>query len=651
MIEGSSVGIHAGITWDHSLVLKRGRDSSLRVEAIPIVCDERRESGLSELSVEALRKERDLLEKVVDAISEVETKHAASPDCVEAPPTTSAFAVMNRFLRNLRDIVPIVDSDAGAVRSSSHDYWHDGGSLACFEKYASTIGGFDPLVALSKLEQLGLEAHEEQSKREKIVETAEMREILLSALEEHRRIFSEYVSAVERLAPGIFDGKSYCRQLSGKYGESKLDYLIDPGNQCVLDSICDYLHASILQQQYIGFESDGEVAAYSHRRLGRYGTDMEIVLDPHCDLKLTLRSNFGYGAESYFYSFLSYRGVNAVNVPMLIFYPGARKYSCEGATYEYEVKEASFLSCLKLAASLERDLRILGEIGFVEKYFRRPLKDLSELLAFIVVSDKFLQISSLEKFDQLTSQQTAPLLPDEGFSTIDFVLDEESSLQARRIGALIGKQGVGDAGLVERARIELDFIVACHAKARGASGIQRLVSRELVRLNFVSGLRESNIDHRSVGNLAERVFPQEKDVRVRSYCGYELVEMRVKKAEAVLACISGIRKLSQLSNLGKTLSSLRESCLEIRRQALDYVHKYVEPELVTAIGRCAVLEKERKELRRLEKASKSSEKDEALRARMRKIEEELTSLSHDIRKRESEKKRLTDFSENIMRSI
>lgn len=60
----------------------------------------------------------------------------------------------------------------------------------------------------------------------------------------------------------------------------------------------------------------------------------------------------------------------------------------------------------------------------MDKYFRKALSDLSDLLSIIAQAETFLEITTLERFRDLTSGSYNELIPDQGFSQISFELSE-----------------------------------------------------------------------------------------------------------------------------------------------------------------------------------------------------------------------------------
>ena len=483
------------------------------------------------------------------------------------------------FFQNLiEDTYLLIEGDEADVPMGDsitvHDDWSDGDGIHSLSAYSRTIRGFgithETVVACQyRMEE---DAYSELEWAYHLAES--MRPCLLNALGEYEAVFDAYVNKMKQIVPELFERKSFCRRFSATYGEAELDYTITPGNQCIVDRAGEYYWACVLERLYDVFERRNNVKAYSHRRRGF--EDYTFDLERKCNLRLVLKTNFGYGSSSYFGSTLSYRGVSAVNAPYLIFFREARKIGFFNFTYRYALEESSFVTCFDDAVRIHNEYRQMGEARFVDKYFRKSLEDLSGLLRIVVNTDTFLQITTLERFYALTSKARSPLIPDEGFSSVSFALsaDEKRAVDAIVSVALSVVNASGVNGCVSDPRIRA--MVDQMLGQRKLSDLQLIVKKDLIRSRMVISLASSVPD---VGDLVERLIPSDEEAFMVTYEGYDLVATRVEKADTVIGLIQRLRTIAALTDSQSSIDSIVSTCKQIAEQAQSYITQEIAPEL------------------------------------------------------------------------
>lgn len=82
-----------------------------------------------------------------------------------------------------------------------------------------------------------------------------------------------------------------------------------------------------------------------------------------------------------------------------------------------------------------------------------------------------------------------------------------------------------------------------------------------------------------VKELVDSIAPAEPGMHTKTYEGYELVDVRITKAETVLSFIDRIRKIAEAVRFEAILDSMEKSCRIILEQANQYLTGVVDPEL------------------------------------------------------------------------
>ena len=568
----------SAITREAMCVIERMPDGSLRTAFHPLAYDAQVVGRLQALGTWMRGREGELGQRLLDAVS---------PLVADVPGVreSDVGSVVGHFQDVALDVCAATGVDVGLSKldlAPLHDNacYPDGVHL--LSPKARLIRGFD--VTFEAVEACGsrLEEPERQCLVWEHRQAAGLMPYLSAALDEYEYLFQAYVGEAAQICPSLFARKSFCRDFDGSYAGAELDYLITPGNQCVVDRVCEYYWACVLEWRYEAYENTEAIEAYSHRRLG-WGyackNSNAIVLDASSDLRLTYETNFGYGRDRYFWSTLSYKGISAINASFIMFFEGAGKVKFANHTFNYEVEEASFEACFDDAVRLHSEFLQLGEARFVGKYFRKSLSDLSDLLTIVAGTDTFLKITTLERFGALTSGPTNELIPDEGFAGISMGLSAaEEGVVARVVDSALAATRAGwtDGCARERQiRAPLDQVLGGYAEG----SLQLLVKKDLVRTRIRQGLAPLLPDARDADAIAKRLVAPDEGFLVERYEGYGLMSMRVEKAKAALGPIERLREIAAATGSEPAIGSILGTCSLIAYQARAYISAQIEPEL------------------------------------------------------------------------
>ncbi len=637
---------HSTPTVDIELLITRGSEKSLRVVGEPMNREETTLEALHSTSQEMVEWQESLAEKIIESMRSIDPQfndRCFTPSIGEIDPID---CILDRYRSHLSLIRHYLDISLGYYPTSIHDNWRYFNCVASISAYANQIRSFDPESVRRDTEELDLEDDDRSRFESALTEATQMRAILLTALNAYEKRFDSFVSAVEAIVPGIYTHKSYCCNFIGAYGESELDYIITPGNQCIVARIGQYYDAVLLERLYSQYENRKDVIAYSHRRLG--WTTFKMNLDEEADLGIVLKSNFGFGNSSYFMSLLRYKGINAINAPFLIFYSGVRKAEFAGYTYSYRISEESFRPCFENAVELHDEYCKIGEGAFVDKYFRKALSDLSDLLSIVVQTETFLEITTLERFGDLTSGTCNELIPDEGFSQISFELSKKAEDEVGRIAEIMwDSQRNGEADHSE-IKMRINRIVRGAANFGKVARLQELVTADLLRNKLIIELSSKTDSATEVKELVDEVAPAELGLYTKTYEGYDLIDVRITKAETVLSFIDRIKEIAEVVRFETILSSMKKSCKAICVQGMAYYSEVIDPELDNALPKRDQALAALKELDvKIDKLQKSNSDITWLKKQRKSTRQTLRELDSTISKLILQKDRILGFEKAL----
>lgn len=419
----------------------------------------------------------------------------------------------------------------------------------------------------------------------------ELAGLLDGALRDYTAALGAYRRLVEAEAPSITRPKDYCIELAAAYSGAELDFSDGPANTEIFDyaRIRHYYHALVLDEKVKSVESRPNVIRCSHRRRGWENTP--ISLDRAGDLKVTMRTNFGYGRSSYFHSILSYMGISVVNARLIVYYSGLKEKEYFETTNVYEVSEESFKACFDQSAAYKTELAQLGPAAFAEKYILGPVIELSRLLYTIASWKVFFQVTSISKLSGLLSGKASVWMPEsDSLDEEDFELSTSEETAVRALASTV-EWGENDwdapsydpeAAEEARAYLEID---EDHPLAPQVAKI------DLAR-NLLTSLLEPMVGEargrQKLLRLVDELIPVSEDYRVVHLEEYELHKYRTEKASLVLSLLPNLRRLSEMGKFGddmkKAIGSLSYTCKRVAGQDREYVESRIDPRLAAVRG-------------------------------------------------------------------
>lgn len=634
------------ITREEMCVIVRRTDGALQTVFHPISYDYQLLARLQDLSRRMKLQEASLEKELVDSTSPLLIKFEGSA-------VTTADSIASHFLNAARYVYRMMGlEEASATQYSvqAHDWWRGlyTSGIHLLPEYSAAIRGFAMTFDAVASCRPYLEEADYRWLEQAYLLANGMRPYLAAALEGYERAFSSYIEEVNLACPGLFKKKSFCRNFLEVWGKAELDYAVEPGNQCVVEDICQYYWAYVLEQLY-GSYGNTNAVAYSHRRLGWIDSEQVIPIDTECDLHLLMKTNFGFGEKKYFGSTLRYGSVNAINAPFLMFFEGAGKVGLLDFTFGYEVEEESFETCFNDAVRLQSEFRRVGEERFVDRYFRKSLQDLSELLTIFANTNTFLRITTLSRFAVLTSGIRNPLVPDEGFSRIDFSLNDGERTLCDSLVAMIlsvvktgGAEGcANDQGI--QALLERMFV------PYRSSSLQLMVKKDLVRRRMAHGLASLSSHGVDVSELISGLVHPDEGIAVKTCRGYELISMRVDKALSAIGPIERLREIAALTRFESVIDSIVSTCLQIGEQAQSYITQSIDPELGRMVPECNRLKSQLDATNaEIDKARYRGIPVSAWLARQSQgLEAHIRSLNGTIAELEQQKRKLNDYIRTV----
>lgn len=429
----------------------------------------------------------------------------------------------------------------------------------------------------------------------------ELRRLLIRCLDEYEARYRKYIRTIETLVPGIFSKRKYCRNFNGAYGDSKLDYDITLGNQCIVDNLHEYYHAFLLEKMYACYDTQPRVIAYSSRKLG--WSNFLINLDTSKNLNVELKTNFGFGHSSYFLSVLRYKDISAINTPLIIFYNIAHKFELAGYTDLYELSCSSYKQCFTDAIKYWNEFNNLGEPTFIEKHFAQSLIELRDLLHMVSHTSVFLQFTSLDRFNELTSQSNGNrTLYDNRDSTSRFRLPKVAGLNHGDEQII---KSFSDSVTIDEQNQKLRFDSNLQASIRASFYFDdaNIDSASLVRIGLAHQrlfalLKDKLSCNDDAKLLANNTIPY-PGYFIHNYSGFDLIRFRIEKAGTTLALFDRLKSIASFTNLKNVIVDLLDICGEIKQQAIDYARKSIIPALLECQREKQLLESQLAETRNL----------------------------------------------------
>lgn len=634
------------ITRDTMCVIEKQVDDSLRIIYYPISFDARIMDSLCALAAEMLDWEREQGKELLETIE------LAGVELCDNRGVSAVIWLFRDAIQNIRHLAEI-ESAVSLSHISVHSDWKYATGIYRLSEYAGVIRNFTVDCTTIEACQAHLSDSDYRSLQDSFRVVTIMQPILLSMLDRYEEAFFDYVEKAEMIHPELFKTRNYCQNIVASYGDAELDYTMMPGNQCAVERIDEYYRACVLDNLYDDYEAAENIIAYAHRKLGFF--EYTIELDPKCNLNLLHETNFGFGRAVYFRSTLNYKGVSAVNVSSLIFFDNARKVSFSNCTFDYDVDEKSFAKSFEKAVQLYSEYHALGEVGFVDKYFRKSLKNLSELLRIVASTDTFLQVTTLERLDSLTSGSRNILLPDEGFRDIEFDLNVSEKKAADKFAAaVVSDMAANESEKNDRAEMfaELlsDFQDLSGSKSLESSNLQLIVKKDLLRnyvinkiLNLLPNGSDVAVSSKVVSAIKE-LIPPDKGIYTKKYNGYDLINMRIEKAFSAIRPIARLRKIAELTNFESIIDSIVATCRQISHQAENYISEEIDPDFSRMKLMRAKTEDQLKEIeKQIESSTQREDDTNWIEKQKRELEAHLLTLDRKISKLDDQRNTLQKY--------
>lgn len=631
------------------IALYRNEDDSLRTGIFTTFIDPSAVEALLDLSNEMKVWDSNAVEKLCT------NARAIDNELFVRNPEAPVIAVLNKYMQDTSYVLDRIEmkTPVSFYQSSAHSWWNweYRNSISQIHNNSRLIENcsIDKVTvqeAADKLDECGAEAL-----RSKYQESIALKELLSKALHEYESKFEKYVACAEKILPGIFSRKDFCRSFQGAYDKGELDYFIFSGNQTIVEHIEEYIHAFQLEQAYSQFEEINNGMLLSNRFLGRHEYGFEM--DSASNLSMFINTNFGYGRSSYFNATLNYRGVSAIDAYAIIFYRVANFAEVSGSTYEYEVGPNSFSVCFEQIRDLHNEFIEIGEARFVEKYFKQSLEKLAELLFIVANSNTFLQITTLDMLNRLVNKPISHLIPTSDFKNVDFELSQAELTIIAELCSLVHPYMENGEELKRGQDKAVDILLnELDASSAHGSLLNKIVKQGLIRNELVSAL--SNMDKRSgyVVKIVNTLLPQNTDASAETYEGYELIDFRVKTVSRVLSIMDRLQKIANLIDFNSILKKLHLTCSQVCGQAKTYRCEEIIPRLRELAPVKSGLEKQLDNaLERKAELEKAKENIDEINECIKLLRAKLTPVANEISMLESRDVKLKTFIENVESTI
>lgn len=625
------------------IALLRNDDGGLRIDKFSTFFDPQVEESLLRLSNEMKAWDILAVEKLLCDVKSID------PDFHVRQYETAITSVLRRYVQYVNEVIDRVQTQESVplLGSSMHKWWIYPNSISIIHAYSRAIREYE--VNREAASEAAHKLEDDASSR--LLKTYELsialQELLLEALQEYELKFDEYVDRAESILPGIFSNKDYCRSFQDRFGKSELDYFILSGNNVIVASMDEYIHAYKLEQLYAEFNRLEEGAAIANRFLGRhrYGVD----IDKACNLSMIIETNFGFGQSSYFNATLSYKGVRAISAYFVIFYRVAQMAEFSGSTYSYEVWESSFPVCFERIKDINNEYLSIGEARFVDRYFRRSLIDLAKLLHIVANSDTFLEVTTMSRLNDLTGKTVSQLVSVSDFDEIELELSASERERAHDLYAVIlSRLQNGEAVHLGEDKVIDDMIRALSEPTRHLSVLQRLIRHDLIRSEVISALRDNGEYADCAFGIVDELLPQETGMATETLKGYSLIDYRATVVSRIISLMERLQEIASLVDFDAIISELFATSKQVCEQAQSYRTDEIAPRLMELApirdGLNSRLENLRE--RREQRLKEESETDD-IDMRIQDLVDELEPVIYEVHQLEAQDSRLESFVESV----
>ncbi len=140
------------------------------------------------------------------------------------------------------------------------------------------------------------------------------------------------------------------------------------------------LKAIEIRDAYYICEKDNDILTFSHRRIGWSNPSYKLTPNFTFDIK----TNFGYGHVSYFYTKLMFKGIEIVPFSDWVFYPNANFSEIIRFSKKHKLEDNDWLIALSYAKDA-CNLSLTNESAFIDKYIvsecERMVSELESILS------------------------------------------------------------------------------------------------------------------------------------------------------------------------------------------------------------------------------------------------------------------------------
>lgn len=315
------------------------------------------------------------------------------------------------------------------------------------------------------------------------------------------------IAAIEAKYPSKFLNKKKKEELKKKEKEA------------LLSDLQKRLQAYYLELAYKSCEQKRikkSILAYSHRKVG-WGTP-KYELNPNFSIEL--KTNFGYGYVSYFYTRIRYKQIDIIPFSDWILYERAQLFEIIRYSAKYQLKNESWLEALEYSRDA-CNLSLTDEIAFVRKYV------IEECERMVSGLEKFLEG---EKFKFLNWEKISTDVHKEGHNLIEFRGEKIS-------GALDFIEKILQFDRITEISEFVKRIEICNKKVQPMLTKEIvLIKQELIELNKIldvlkpicEDLEKRNSDYENLKSKLRDKMIADKEFTLFSF-NYEELEKRFKE--------------------------------------------------------------------------------------------------------------------------
>lgn len=282
------------------------------------------------------------------------------------------------------------------------------------------------------------------------------------------------------------------------------------------------------------------------------------------NFSIELKTNFGYGSVSYFYTRIKFRGLDIIPFSDWILFEKAHLYEIIQYTAKYQPKNESWLEALEYSRDA-CNLSLTNEIGFIRKYV------IDECEKMVSGLEQFLEGN---KLNFLNWEKVSTDVYMEGHDLIEFRGEKVS-------GALQFIEHILQFGKVAEIKEFVKRIEICNENVQPMLSKENLIiEQELIKLNetmevikpIYEELENRNIEYENLKTrLGKKMFSND------GYLSHDELQNRFKEQNPEYEKFTQLYKVSQeqFYALTKQICSLETTKANIEKYSLAIV-KYFE---------------------------------------------------------------------------